>query len=642
MKNSMRPAFLSVIAISLIGSVVFGLTTCMDKLRGDDKSVQIPVDGITGINTKATLKPGYNYEFKYYDNDGIECCGCRSFSEADLTIYGNEEPLECWSIPALPVSNIREAEANGDKCTITFHIADFDDNDIEHPLDNPDYNVKEAEAAAGEMISAKMVSNIRIVDVYGDDCTIVFLAEECSECNRFGWYICYDFPLEVLGYNVKEVEAANDDNRVDFKESSYNLDSSSTSGVDRSDLIAIEKITGINSEATVKEGCRIVSGYYFPYEDDGIRCHCRVFPGKDIYYSAFDGWTTSAAADITNVRIVDVYGDKCTIVFHEGDEDEDKHTAGYCCDDYPLENLNYNVKEVEAANDGIKTDLAGSGYTLNSRHTITYLYVGIVLMICGAAIGVTVVFLRARKNKQNGDGKIMKKRVGFALLLALAVIVIGIIVCGVAYYYLFLRCAEKAAMPINAHKPVIYFYPEVRTEANVKLELDGELTVTYPNYDLADGWTVTADPDGTLTDKKGRKYSYLYWEGDIDIKPDLSRGFCVKGEDTAEFLETALAELGLNDKEADDFITYWLPEMIGNKYNVITFQTKEYEDVASLTVTPKPDTVIRVNMLWYPSDKQVSIKPQDLTSLNPSERKGFTVVEWGGEKYKKRQFRLGS
>ena len=194
----------------------------------------------------------------------------------------------------------------------------------------------------------------------------------------------------------------------------------------------------------------------------------------------------------------------------------------------------------------------------------------------------------------------------------------------------------------KAHKPVIYLYPETRTEVGVKLELDGKLTVTYPDYDPAGGWTVTADPDGTLTDKKGRKYSYLYWEGDINIKPDLSRGFCVKGEDTAEFLETALAELGLNDKEADDFITYWLPEMIGNKYNVITFQTIEYEDVASLTVTPKPDTVIRVNMLWYSSDKQISIRPQDLTSVNPSERKGFTVVEWGGEEYKKGPLRLES
>ena len=194
----------------------------------------------------------------------------------------------------------------------------------------------------------------------------------------------------------------------------------------------------------------------------------------------------------------------------------------------------------------------------------------------------------------------------------------------------------------RAHKPVIYLYPETRTEVDVKLELDGQLTVTYPFYDMANGWTVTADPDGTLTDANGRKYSYLYWEGDINIKPDLSRGFCVKGEDTAKFLETALAELGLNDKEADDFITYCLPQMMGNKYNVITFQTKAYEDVASLEIAPKPDTVIRVNMLWYASDKQISIRPQDLTTLNPSERKGFTVVEWGGEEYKKGPLRIES
>lgn len=194
----------------------------------------------------------------------------------------------------------------------------------------------------------------------------------------------------------------------------------------------------------------------------------------------------------------------------------------------------------------------------------------------------------------------------------------------------------------KAHKPVIYLYPETRTEVNVKLELDGELTVTYPVYDMAKGWTVTADPDGTLTDKNGRKYSYLYWEGDINIKPDLSRGFCVRGEDTAEFLEDALRQLGLNDKEAEDFITYWLPYMVENKYNVITFQTKAYEDAASLEIAPKPDTVIRVNMLWYSSDKQISIRPQDLTTLNPAERKGFTVVEWGGEEYKKGPLRLES
>ena len=57
-------------------------------------------------------------------------------------------------------------------------------------------------------------------------------------------------------------------------------------------------------------------------------------------------------------------------------------------------------------------------------------------------------------------------------------------------------------------KPVIYLYPEEETQVTVKLDYAGELTCTYPAYD--DGWTVTAQPDGTLTDAAGQTYSYLF------------------------------------------------------------------------------------------------------------------------------------
>ena len=46
-------------------------------------------------------------------------------------------------------------------------------------------------------------------------------------------------------------------------------------------------------------------------------------------------------------------------------------------------------------------------------------------------------------------------------------------------------------------KPVIYLYPEEEMEVTVKLDFDGTLTSTYPAYE--DGWTMTAQPDGTLT-----------------------------------------------------------------------------------------------------------------------------------------------
>ena len=177
-------------------------------------------------------------------------------------------------------------------------------------------------------------------------------------------------------------------------------------------------------------------------------------------------------------------------------------------------------------------------------------------------------------------------------------------------------------------KPVIYLYPEEETEITVTLDYDGELTCVYPEYN--DGWTVTAAPDGTLTDEAGQTYRYLYWEGEADTEFDLSRGFCVPGDETAEFLEEALAKLGLNRAEANEFIIYWLPKLQNNAYNLIAFQTDVYEESARLTVTPEPDTVIRVFMAWEPLDKPVEIEPQELTA---PERIGFTVVEWGGRDF---------
>ena len=182
------------------------------------------------------------------------------------------------------------------------------------------------------------------------------------------------------------------------------------------------------------------------------------------------------------------------------------------------------------------------------------------------------------------------------------------------------------------YAPIIYLYDEQGREVNVKLNIDGELTCTYPAY--GDGWTVKTSPDGTLTDANGRKYEYLFWEADARMDPDTSRGFCVKGSDTAAFLEKALSELGLSDTEANTFIMYWLPQMESNPYNVICFQTEAYENAAKLEVDPLPDTVIRVNMFFYASDEYVKIEEQDLSSMNPSleEREGFVLVEWGGEK----------
>jgi len=182
----------------------------------------------------------------------------------------------------------------------------------------------------------------------------------------------------------------------------------------------------------------------------------------------------------------------------------------------------------------------------------------------------------------------------------------------------------------TAGKPVIYLYPEESTDVSVKLDYKGKKTVTYPAY--GDGWRVTAQPDGTLTNHAdGKEYSYLFWEGKGYGKMDFSEGFCVKGEDTAAFLQETLAQMGLTPKEYNEFIVYWLPYMQGNAYNLISFQWESYDEAAKLEITPEPDNLLRVFMAFKALDAPVEIPEQKLPTL---QRKGFTVVEWGGTEVK--------
>ena len=180
-------------------------------------------------------------------------------------------------------------------------------------------------------------------------------------------------------------------------------------------------------------------------------------------------------------------------------------------------------------------------------------------------------------------------------------------------------------------KPVIYLYPEQETKVNVQLTFNGTLTSTYPTLP-PEGWTVTAQPDGTLTDEEGRSYRYLFWEGVADVDWKQDSGFLVKAEDAREFLEQSLTQLGLNELEQNDFITYWLPKLEKNGESFVTFAAEQYTDNAILTVTPQPDSVLRVQMLISKVDDSNRAAFQKLPEqeLPRFEREGFVLVEWGG------------
>lgn len=189
--------------------------------------------------------------------------------------------------------------------------------------------------------------------------------------------------------------------------------------------------------------------------------------------------------------------------------------------------------------------------------------------------------------------------------------------------------ALDPAMMDGMAKPIIYIYPEKKTDVTVHLSIDGHLTHTYPAYNH--GWKVTASPDGTLMDQSGKEYYALYWEGKENETLTIPNGTVVAGDMTISFLEEKLPKLGLNARETNEFIIFWMPHLENNPYNLIHFASDAYTETAKLNISPEPETIIRVMMVFQPLTSPVKIEEQNLSELY-TKREGYTVVEWGGRK----------
>lgn len=179
-----------------------------------------------------------------------------------------------------------------------------------------------------------------------------------------------------------------------------------------------------------------------------------------------------------------------------------------------------------------------------------------------------------KKEKEVNQEKLVKNHVGkFAkLILLLAVILLFTVLCftiGIAYSNNEKEPTCRQSDKYSNHekeptcrqidKPVVYLYPEKdNTPVSVNIDYDETLMSVYPSFTENNTWKVTADKNGILH-KDGKQYNYLFWEGkNSKTDWDFSTGFCVKGKDTANFLEDTLIRLGLNDKETNDFIVYWI------------------------------------------------------------------------------------
>ncbi|KIK35889.1 hypothetical protein CY34DRAFT_811814 [Suillus luteus UH-Slu-Lm8-n1] len=225
-------------------------------------------------------------------------------------------------------------------------------------------------------------------------------------------------------------------------------------------------------------------------------------------------------------------------------------------------------------------------------------------------------------------------------------------------------------------KPVIYIYSPSDIDVSVKLSLTPEwtLSVIYPVVATKDNgqhiqWNVRTHRDGSLTEHNaGLDVAYLFWEAETNshafphspasepldtfspISSSLSDtdSVVIPVDKVTAYLNKSLQVLGLHTEARTSFITYWLPSILKHKYIALRFVSQAaYERAASLSISPQPDVVARVFMLFKGIHKEhledwANAQMQaekdvcgwvDVVGVDPA-RAGdatlFRVLEWGG------------
>ncbi len=183
-------------------------------------------------------------------------------------------------------------------------------------------------------------------------------------------------------------------------------------------------------------------------------------------------------------------------------------------------------------------------------------------------------------------------------------------------------------------KPNIYLYPAEETPIQVTLGRSDLITASDPFY--GQGWSVSASPDGTLTDDQGERFGYLFYECLVDRKAfETKGGFYLPAKDRENVLKGILTAYDFNETEISDFLEFWLTELDPDTDYRMIPQTQDMVDGAMpITISKKPDHLYRIWFGFAPvgdgNEKGLTLSEISKGIIVPICRDGFSIVEWGG------------
>ena len=191
-------------------------------------------------------------------------------------------------------------------------------------------------------------------------------------------------------------------------------------------------------------------------------------------------------------------------------------------------------------------------------------------------------------------------------------------------------------------KPVILLYDDEKKEneeVNITLKLNNDIDIgmTYPQpteigkkeYQWSGKYTSNGTNEACQIIIGEKKYEYLFWEGPPRNK-EAFKGQVIginKGQFVTE-IEILLEKLGLNEREINDFIVYWLTKLNQLTAFKVTICDKSYDnEIAQLEVNGF--TQIHRVMLKFEEVETIEGLPT-IESISPLQRpSGKYIIEWG-------------
>ncbi|MFW6305828.1 MAG: dockerin type I domain-containing protein [Bacillota bacterium] len=178
-------------------------------------------------------------------------------------------------------------------------------------------------------------------------------------------------------------------------------------------------------------------------------------------------------------------------------------------------------------------------------------------------------------------------------------------------------------------KPNIYLYPEETMTLDVELEFPngGKIAKSIPEY--GNGWhDIVVEPDGTIDGE----YRFLFYESQNLSMSQFDYGWIIAYDELEEFFRNNMEEYGFNEQEIDDFIDYWIEEEHlpddYEYYQIYPQLAEQIENEIILNISEEPDSIIRLIYTFVGTnnpDKKIR-EPE----IEPFDREGFVVTEWGG------------